>query len=119
MNKPSFLTESFGRRSLSVVLALIFLPIITVSQVSLSQENKGTEKQEAIRRVVQIFIQTGQKEYKEGYYEEAVKTFLMAQGYEKDLTVAMREQLNGFLEKRLTRTDLMFWINWLTRRARK
>ncbi len=99
MNKPSFLTESFGRRSLSVVLALILLPIITVSQVSLSQENKGTEKQEAIRRVVQIFIETGQKEYKEGYYEEAVTTFLMAQGYEKDLTVDVREQLNEFLEK--------------------
>ncbi|MFB0553775.1 MAG: hypothetical protein ACETWQ_10730, partial [Phycisphaerae bacterium] len=99
MNKPSFLTEFLGRRSLSVVLSLIFLPIITVSQVALSQEDKGTEKQEAIRRVVQIFIQTGQKEYKEGYYEEAVKTFLMAQEYEKDLTVATRERLMELLKE--------------------
>ncbi len=81
MSKPSFLTESFGRRSLLVVLALILLLIISVSKVAPSQENEGASRQEAIRRIVQTYIQTGQQEYKKGFFEQAAKTFLMAQGY--------------------------------------
>ena len=99
MNKPSFLTESFGRRSLSIVLAMILLPIITVSKVAPSQDNEGSERREAIRRIVQTYIQTGQEEYAKGFFEQASKTFQMAQGYEEYLTVAVREQLGGFLEK--------------------
>ncbi len=99
MSKPRFLTESFGERSLSVVLALILLPIITVSQVTLSQENAGTGRQAAIRRIVQTYMQTGQEEYGKGFFEQAVKTFLMAQEHEKDLTVAVRERLNELLKK--------------------
>ncbi len=99
MSKPSFLTEFFGRSSLPVVLALILLLIISVSKVAPSQENEGANRQETIRRIVQIFIETGQKEYGKGFFEESVITFLMAQEYEKDLTVAVREQLNELLEK--------------------
>ncbi len=99
MNKPSFLTEPFGRRSLSVVLALILLPIITVSQVALSQENAGADRQEAIRRIVQTYMQTGQEEYKKGFFEQAVKTFFMAQEYEEYLTVATRERLKELLKE--------------------
>ena len=98
LNKPSFLTESFGRRSLSVVLALILLPIITISQVAPSQENESADR-EANRGLVQYILQLGQKQYDKGFFEEAVKTFLEAQGYEEDLTVAVREQLNEHLEK--------------------
>ena len=99
MNKPSFLTESSGRRSLPVVLALILLPIITISQVAPSQENESADRQEASRRLVQIFLQLGQEQYDRGYYDEAVKTFLDAQEYEKDLTVAVREQLSEHLKE--------------------
>ncbi|MBC8472065.1 MAG: hypothetical protein H8D56_21615, partial [Planctomycetes bacterium] len=99
MNKPSFLTESIGRRSLSIVLAIILLPIITLSKVAPSQENEGSERRESIRRIVQTYLQTGQEEYAKGFYDQAAKTFQMAQGYEEYLTVAMREQLSGFLEK--------------------
>ncbi|MCH7559389.1 MAG: hypothetical protein IIB56_18315, partial [Planctomycetes bacterium] len=99
MNKPRFLTESFGRISLSVVLALILLPIITVSQVATSQENEDANRQEAIRRIVQTYIETGREEYKKGSFEESVKTFLMAQAHKEDLTVAVREQLNELLKK--------------------
>jgi len=99
LNKPSFLTESFGGRSLPVVLALILLLVITVSQVATSQENEDANRQEAIRRIVQTYIQTGQEEYKKGFFEQAAKTFLMAQGYEEYLAVAVREQLNELLEK--------------------
>ncbi len=97
------MTESFGVRFLSVVLALILLPIITVSQVATSQENEDANRQEAIRRIVQTYIETGQKEYNEGSFEEAVKTFLMAQElaqeHKKDLTVAVHEQLSELLKK--------------------
>ncbi|MBW7990499.1 MAG: hypothetical protein FVQ84_10845, partial [Planctomycetes bacterium] len=98
MNKPSILTDIFGRRSLSIVLALILLPIITVS-LATSEENEGSERQEANRRIVQIFLQLGQDQYAKGFFEEAVKTLLEAQDYEEDLPVAVREQLSGFLEK--------------------
>ncbi|NQT03466.1 MAG: hypothetical protein HQ580_15675, partial [Planctomycetes bacterium] len=99
MSKPSFLTESFGRRSLFIVLAMIILPIITVSQVAPSQESKGTERQKTVRRIVQTYLQTGKGEYAKGFFEQAVKTFQMAQGYEEYLTVAVREELGEFLEK--------------------
>jgi len=99
LSKPSFLTDSFDRRSLSIVLALILLPIITISRVAPSQENEGSERREAIRRIVQTYLQTGQEEYAKGFFEQAVKTFQMAQGYEEHLTVAVREQLGGLLEK--------------------
>ncbi|MHC4728462.1 MAG: hypothetical protein ACYS17_14675, partial [Planctomycetota bacterium] len=99
MSKPSFLTESFGRRSLSIVLALILLPIIAVSRVAPSKENDGTERREAIRRIVQTYLQTGQEEYAKGFYDQAVKTFQMAQGYEDYLTMPVREQLGELLEE--------------------
>ena len=98
MNKPSILTDIFGRRSLSIVLALVLLPIITLS-LAMSEENDGSERQKTIRRVVQIFIDTGKEEYGKGYFEGSVITFQMAQEYEKDLTVAVREQLGGLLKK--------------------
>ena len=99
MSKPSILTDSFGRRSLSIVLALILLPIITLSRVAPSQENEGTERREAIRRIVQTYLQTGQEEYAKGFFDQAVKTFQMAQGYEEYLTVSVREQLSSHLEQ--------------------
>jgi len=99
LNKPSFLTEPIGRRFLFVVLALILLLIITVSQVALSQANAGADRQEAIRRIVQTYMQTGQEEYQKGFFEQAVKTFLMAQEYEEYLTVATRERLKGLLKE--------------------
>jgi len=99
LSKPSFLTESFGRRSLSIVLALILLPIITLSEVASSQEGSETERQKTYRRLVETYLKTGQKEYDEGHFEEAVKTFQMAQGYEEYLTAATRELLSEELEK--------------------
>ena len=100
MNKPSFLTESFGRRSLSVVLALILLPIMTVSQVAPSQEKEGADNRGANSQLVQIFLQLGQKQYDKGFFEEAVKTLLEAQKkYEKDLTVDVRERLKKLLKE--------------------
>jgi Flp pilus assembly secretin CpaC/tetratricopeptide (TPR) repeat protein len=99
LSKPSFLTDSLGRRSLSIVLALILLPILTLSRVAPSADKEGNDRQEIIRRIVQTYIQTGQEEYAKGFYDQAVKTFQMAQDHEKDLTVEVREELSGLLEK--------------------
>jgi len=72
---------------------------MTVSQVAPSQEKEGADRQEANRRLVQVFLQLGQEQYDKGFFEEAVKTLLSAREYEEDLTVAVREQLNELLEK--------------------
>ena len=98
MSKPSFLTELFGRRSLSVVLGLMLLLVITASQVAPSQE-KEVDRREAIRRIVQTYIQTGEAEYAKGFFDESVKTFQMADRHKEDLTEAVREQLSELLDK--------------------
>jgi len=67
--------------------------------VAPSQEKEGVERQEAIRRIVQTYIQTGQEEYQKGFFEQAVKTFLMAQGYEEYLTATTRERLQELLKE--------------------
>ena len=102
MNKPSFLTESFGRRSLSVVTVSILLLLMTLLEPARPQENGGADRQEVFRRIVQSYIQTGQEEYNKGYYEQAQKTFLMAQGYQEYLTDAGRQQLATLLENSQT-----------------
>ena len=99
MSKPSFLTESFGRRTLSVILASILLLVITVTEVAPSKENEGADKQEIIRRVVQNYINVGKEQYGKRFFEQAEKTFLMAQGYQEYLTAAGREQLNELLKQ--------------------
>jgi len=67
--------------------------------VAPSQENDDANRQEAIRRIVQTYMQTGQEEYNEGFFEESVTTFLTARKYKEYLPVAMRERLNELLKK--------------------
>ena len=93
LSKPSFLTESFGRRSLSVLLVFIVTLITITSEVAPSQDKGVADRQQAFRRIVQSYIQTGQDEYQRGFYAQAEKTFLMAQGYQGYLTAAERERL--------------------------
>ncbi|HUT47241.1 MAG TPA: hypothetical protein VMX36_13235, partial [Sedimentisphaerales bacterium] len=99
MSKPSFLTQSFGRKSLSIVVVSILLLIITSSEMVSSQENEPTDRQAAFRQIVQSYVEAGKVGYNKGYYEQAVKTFVMAQGYQEYLTVAGREELRAHLEK--------------------
>jgi len=102
--KFSFLTQSFGRKSLSIVVASIFLLIITFSKTLSSQENEATDRQAAFRKIVQSYIEAGKGEYNKGYYEQAAKTFVMAQGYQEYLTVAGIEELRAHLDKAQTAT---------------
>ncbi len=101
MSKPSFLIEFFGRRSLSIVLLSCLLLTITIPKTGNSQAAE-TDRQEAFRQIVQSYIQAGEEEYEKGYYEQAEKTFLMAQGYSEYLTTAERKQLKSLLEKTQT-----------------
>ena len=103
MSKPSFLTQSFSRKSLSIVVASIFL-LITLSVAVSSQENEATDRQAAFRQIVQSYVEAGKVGYDKGYYEQAVKTFVMAQGYQEYLTVAGREELRAHLDKARTAT---------------
>ena len=98
MSKPSILTQSLGRKSLSIVVVSI-LSLLTLSEAVLSQENDANDRQTAFRQIVQSYVEAGKVGYDKGYYEQAVKTFVMAQGYEKYLTVAGREELRAHLEK--------------------
>ena len=81
MSKPSFLTESLGRRSLSIAVVSVLTLIIAVSGVTASQENGAGDRRAAFRRLVQSYIQTGKAEYDKRYFAEAEKTFLMAKPY--------------------------------------
>ena len=102
MSKPSFFSESCGRRTLSIVTVSILLLITMVSEGAPSQKGGATDRQEVFRRLVQSYVQAGKTEYDKGYFEQSVKTFLMAQGYQEYLTADGREQLSALLEKAQT-----------------
>ena len=98
MSKPSFLTKISGRGSLSIALAsFLFTTVIAVANQSNTNENP--DRQEAFRQIVQSYIQAGEQEYNKGFYEQAEKTFLMAQGYREYLTADERKQLTSLLDK--------------------
>ena len=102
MSKPSFLTESLGRRFLSIAVVSVLTLITAVSGVTASQEGPTGDRQRAFRRLVQTYVQTGKAEYDKRYFEEARKTFLMAKPYREYLTGAEREQLDALIKKTQT-----------------
>ena len=102
MSKVSFLTNSFGGRSLSVVTASFLSLIAIISQAAPSQDSGTTDRQAAFRRLVQNYVQTGKEEYDRGYFEQALKTFRMAEGYQEYLTEAGREELGTLTSKAQT-----------------
>jgi Flp pilus assembly secretin CpaC/tetratricopeptide (TPR) repeat protein len=93
------LIQSFGRNFLSIVVVSILLVIFTASEIAQSQESGTVSRNEAFRRIVQSYVQAGKGEYDKGYYEQALKTFVMAQGYQEYLTATEREQLDAHIEK--------------------
>ena len=102
MSKPSFLTESFGRRSLSIAFVCILALIVAVSGVAASQQNSTGDRRAAFRRLVQSYVRTGKLEYEKRYFGEAEKTFLMAKPYREYLTDAERKELDALLENAQT-----------------
>jgi tetratricopeptide (TPR) repeat protein len=73
-----------------------------MAEATPSQESGATDRQAAFRRLVQNYVQTGKEEYDRGYFEHALKTFHMAEGYQEYLTAAAREQLTALTEKAQT-----------------
>ena len=99
MSKPSFLTDFLGRKSLSIVASSILFLVTLTSQGAPSSESGATDRQEVFRRLVQSYVETGKEEYDKGYFEQAVKTFQMAEGYQEYLTAEGREQLGTLTKK--------------------
>jgi hypothetical protein len=77
----------------------ILLLITTTFDTAQSQENGAVNREEAFRRIVQSYVQAGKGESDKGYYAQALKTFVMAQGYQEYLTATGRQQLHAHLEK--------------------
>jgi len=98
LDKPNFLTKFCGRRILSVVLVSVFLLVIAFSGVAPSQES-GADKDRIIRQIVQNYIEVGTGQYGRGFFDEAEKTFLMAQGYQEYLVPAKQQQLTELLAR--------------------
>ena len=85
--------------TITFLLSVLFL---TLAIVIPSRASETGDRQEAFRQIVQSYIQAGEQEYEKGFYEQAEKTFLMAQGYREYLTAAERKQLTSLLEKSQT-----------------
>jgi Flp pilus assembly secretin CpaC/tetratricopeptide (TPR) repeat protein len=83
------------------MVSILFL-ITAVSEGAPSQKSGATDRQGVFRRLVQSYVQAGKAEYDKSYFEQAVKTFHMAQGYQEYLSADEREQLNSLLEQAQT-----------------
>ncbi|UCG58500.1 MAG: hypothetical protein JSU70_03125, partial [Phycisphaerales bacterium] len=98
MDKPNFLIKPFGRGSLSTVLVSILLAATILPGVAFCQ-GEETGDDEVMQRVVQYLLRVGTDQYDRGYYDQAEKTFLMAQGYEEYLTAAERSEVEMRLKR--------------------
>jgi len=98
LDRSKFLTESFDRKLLSTILALIFLLTTALSEVTPSQASEA-DKQKALRQVAQEWIQVGMEQYRRVLFKAAEQSFRQAQDYDEYLTAAEREKLNWLLEK--------------------
>ena len=98
LDKPHFLFECSDRKPLSILLASVFLLTTVLSGPAPSQRNQADEN-DMMRNVVQYLIQVGTEQYQHGYYIQAEKTLLMAQGYQEYLTSAQRNSLSERLEE--------------------
>ena len=91
-----FLNKSFDRTFLPGILALIFLLILALSDVTLSQESQAG-KQEVLRKASQQWMQAGMDQYQRDLFTDAEQSFRRALIFQKYLTAAEREQLNKLL----------------------
>ena len=96
MNRPRFYFKSYGRRSLSVVLAAFLVLIIAVSGVAPSMEGGSDD---SLRQLVQDYIRKGKQQLDAGSYAESEKTFLLAQSYQEFLSSSAKTELRGLLER--------------------
>src|SRR4030042_4385064 len=91
-----FLIKSFDRRFLLGILALIFMLIMILSDVTLSQENQAG-KQEVLHKASLRWMQVGMQQYQSNQFTDAELSFRRARVFKKYLTTAEREQLDEYL----------------------
>lgn len=96
MDKSSFMTKFFDRKFLSAIL--IFLLTSTLLKIAPSHAS-GADKQKALHKVAQEWIQVGMEQYRRTLFKAAEQSFRQAQDYQIYLTIAEREKLNELLEK--------------------
>ncbi len=101
LNKSSFRSKTFSRKSLSVILGTVLLFTAFVTVIAPSQTSE-TERRELFRQLARKWIMSGVEQYSKGNYEEAEKSLLRAEEYREHLMVSERNQLSEVLEK--TRT---------------
>ena len=89
MNRPESLSKSYGRRSLSVSLAVLMLLFVAVLGVAPCEG--GVD--DSLRQLVQTHIRDGKAQLESHAYAEAEKKFLMAQSYQEYLTPAGQQDL--------------------------
>ena len=88
--------QSFDRRFLACVLALIFMLTMAFSNVTLSEESQAG-KEEVLRKASLRWMQVGIQQYKGDLFTESELSFRRALVFQKYLTAAEREQLVEFL----------------------
>ena len=91
MNKPSVVREVYGRKSLSVVLAVIFFLSILSMGVASGQAQRSD------LAVARYLIDVAARQYKQGAYTEAENTLLEAQSYQQSLSESERAKLTTLL----------------------
>jgi hypothetical protein len=93
-----FLVASPDRKPLLGILALIFLLVMTLSEVTSSQANEAG-KPNALHQAAQGWMRVGIQQYQRSLFKAAEQSFRRAQVFKKYLTAAEREQLNELLQK--------------------
>jgi general secretion pathway protein D len=86
-----------GIKPLSIIL--LFALLVAVPSAVVPSQPQEVGENQMMRQVVQYLIQVGTDQFQRGYYPQAEKTLLMAQGYQEYLTVAERSRLSEFLDK--------------------
>ena len=90
------LIKSVDRRFLLGTTALIFMLVMTLSDVTLSQESQAG-KDEVLRKASLRWIQVGIEQYQGDLFTEAELSFRRALVFQKYLTAAERERLDKYM----------------------
>ena len=88
--------KSFDKRFLAGILALVFMLIMTLPDVTLSLEEQA-RKQGILRKASLQWMQVGMDQYRSDQFTEAEVSFRRALVFKKYLTEAERQQLDEFV----------------------
>jgi len=90
------LIKSVDRKFLLVTTALIFMLIMALSDITLSQESQA-DKEEVLRKASLRWMQVGIEQYERTQFSDAELSFRRARVFHKYLTDAERRQLDEYL----------------------